>query len=45
MNQLIVIDKLTLYYDGAKIVFNLTNPVEIYGVRKIVIPIKDQLIE
>lgn len=43
LNQLIAIDKVTLYYDGVQITNSLMNPVEITGVNKIVIPINDQL--
>ncbi len=41
LNQLVVIDKVTLYYEGTQITVSLTNPVEISGVSKIVIPIND----
>ena len=42
LNQLIVIDKVTLYYENVQITNSLTNPVEISGVGKVVIPINDQ---
>ena len=37
-----VIDKVTLYYDGNQVTNTLANPVQISGVNKIVIPINDQ---
>lgn len=42
LNQLMVIDKVTLYYDGNQVTNTLANPVQISGVNKIVIPINDQ---
>jgi hypothetical protein len=42
LNQLIVIDKVTLYYEGTQVTNSLTNPIDIAGVRKIVIPIYNQ---
>lgn len=42
LNQLIAIDKITLYYDGTQVTNSLMNPVMITGVNKIVIPINDQ---
>lgn len=45
LNQLLVIDKVTLYFDGSKVVYQLSNPVQISGVNKIVVPIYDQLKE
>jgi hypothetical protein len=45
LNQLVVIDKVTLYFDGSKIVYQLSNPVQINGVNKIIVPIYDQLLE
>ena len=41
LNQLVVIDKITLYYDNKKVTASLTNPVEILGVNRVVIPINN----
>lgn len=41
LNQLVVIDKVTLYYDNAQVTSTLSNPVQISGVTKVVIPIND----
>lgn len=37
-----VIDKVTLYYDDIQVTNTLTNPIQISGGNKIVIPINDQ---
>ena len=42
LNQLMVIDKVTLYYDDIQVTNTLTNPIQISGGNKIVIPINDQ---
>lgn len=41
LNQLVVIDKVTLYYDNVQVTSTLSNPVQISGVSKVVVPIND----
>lgn len=41
LNEEIVIDTITLYYNGEKVTNHLSNPVEINGPTRIVIPISD----
>lgn len=41
LNQLAVIDKVTLFYNNNKVSVSLTNPVEINGVNKVVIPLNE----
>jgi len=43
LNQLIIIDKVTIYYDSNKVLKTLPNPVEISGVNKVIIPLNDQM--
>lgn len=45
LNQLMVIDKVTLYFEGSKIINTLANPVQISGVNKIIIPINDSTLK
>lgn len=43
LNQLILLDKVTIYYESNKVIKALPNPVEISGVNKIIIPLNDQM--
>jgi hypothetical protein len=42
LNQLIVIDKVKIYYDDIQITNSFVNPIEINGPNKIVVPINDE---
>lgn len=42
LSELLVIDTVTVMYEGKMVTAKLTNPVEILGPKKIVIPIPDE---
>jgi hypothetical protein len=43
LNQLLVIEKVTLYYDDVQVTNEFVNPIEISGPSKISIPIAEEL--
>lgn len=43
LNQLVVIDNVKIYYDDVNVMDKLSNPIEISGSGKIVIPINEQI--